>query len=435
LTSAAAGAKATVIPFVEEASPLGWTTGYGQYGGLNVWGYDEDHLDMRWSSLVNRIYGLNSAIGMCCLKLATGYPEPPPIVKVNGEVQPDHTLQGLLNRPNPLMSHAELMTFSIIYRVVGGNVYLHKVRNSLGGVVELWPYHAGQMWPVPSRYNWIEEYEYDAGKGEKKRVPASEIIHLKWPLPDLRSPWLGLSPLELIAREVMTDTEATRFVKALLKNDARPSGVVTLPPGASMSPSKADQLRDKWEKQHGGENRGGIVILEQGAGYERVSMNPEELAFDALRRVPEARIAGNLGVPPIVAGLSVGLERSTFANYGEARRQMTEETFVPMWRSDAVELTQALSTEYEGDPVVAYDTGRVAALQENENEKWARGAVAFDKGGITLDEYRQVMGFVPFDQVMAGDQRGLLLSHELRPPMSRIVDVTPERQRLMDQGE
>lgn len=423
--------KKSDIPFISEEVDRGWVDSYGY---LNSW-TPVQWMDTSWASLVSQIYQVNAAVFQCISTLAFGYNEPPPIVKINGEVSPDHELQLLLDRPNPLMSHAELMQMTIVYRAIGGNCYLKKIRNSMGQVIELWPYHAGQMWPVPSRFNWVEEYEYDAGRGQKKRIKASEIIHLKWPAVDLRAPWQALSPLVVIARECMTDSEATRFLYALLKNDAVPRGVVTLPEGTAMSPSKADKLRKNFHDEHGGEKAGGIVILEQGAGYTRVSLDPSELAFDAMRRVPEARIAGAFRVPPIVAGLNVGLDKATYANYETAVVQMTRGTFVPLWRSDAVEYTQALAAEYPDAPVVAYNTSLVAALQENTNEKHKRAGDAFDKNIALLDESRAMIDLPPIDQVISGDVRGKFFRYELAPPklmQPTITDVTPKPLQITD---
>jgi HK97 family phage portal protein len=394
--------------------------------------------DISYSRMAREGYRANSAVNNVIQRLAIGYSEPPPLVMIRDEPRDTHPLQKLLNRPNPVMSHAELMTILLYYRAIGGNAYLHKVRggNSRGPVVELWPYHAGQMTPIPSRDSWVAEYEYDIGDGEKARVPASEVIHLKWPLVDLERPWLALAPLVGVAREVDSDTEMTRYLLALLMSDAAPRGIIRLPEGAAMSPTKAAQLRAEWELRHGGLNRGRVSILEQGANYERVSLNMQELAWEALRRIPESRIAGAFGVPPILAQLWVGMERSTYANYQEARQQLTEDTYVSMWRYDGQELTQALGSEYGDSPVVTYDTGKVAALSENEDAKVGRGVQLFAGNIATKNEVRTLLGF---DEVATGDVFADGSTPEALPepePVQPIIDVLPlEPPQLTDDAD
>lgn len=388
------GIKAAEIPltrgYISEWSPTSWA-------------------DPNWDNVITQGVQANSAVFQCMSTLAFGFPEPPPVVMNNGDPDPKHALQRLLTRPNPVMSHAEMMVYTMIYRAAGGNCYLHKIRNNVGMVVELWPYNIAQMWPVPSRFGWVEKYGYYDKDQQVRTVDVSEVIHLKWPFADLANPMVAMSPLMAVFREVNTDTEATRYLYALLKNDAVMRGVITLPEGIAIPGSKAEMLKAQFNMRHGGDNRGGVAILEQGATYQRVSLNLQELAFEALRRVPESRIAGAFRVPAILAGLYVGLEKATYANYREARSQLTEDTFVPLWRSDAVELTQALAPEFDSNPdrlVITYDTGKVAALQENEDSKYTRVVAGYDAGLLMKNEARAIIGLPPVKDLKRDDPEG-----------------------------
>lgn len=388
--------------------------------------------DLSFERMGSEGYKKNAAVYQCIQRLALGYSEPPPIVKnLKGEPQPTSPLQRLLNRPNPMMTHGELQNYIIHYKALGGQCYAHIVRNRLGMPVELWPYHAGQIRPVPGRTTWVDGYEYDRGDGEKVRIPVEDIIHFKWPSVDPFQPWVALAPLTAVAREVDSDSEMTRYLYALLVNDAAPRGVVTLPTGTTLSPTQATRLRDQFHLQHGGDNRGGVVILEQGATFSRTSLNMQELAFDALRRVPEARIAGAFGVPAILAGLYVGLEKATYANFKEAREQLTQDTYVPLWKADAQELTLALGDDAL---VVEYDLQRVAALQEDETEKYTRAVQLFDAGVTTKNEVRIYLGFPRVKDLVRDDPDGDVFKTDTAAPTPQqpIIDVTPVPPVLTD---
>lgn len=394
-----------------------------------------------WDNITTQGVEACSAVFQCMSTLAFGYPEPPPQVLKDGEPDPKSQLQKLLDRPNPVMSHSELMVYTMIYRAAGGNCYLHKIRNPLGVPIQLWPYNVAQMWPIPSSSDWVEEYGYYDKSGAIKKVPAKDVIHLKWPFVDLGNPVKAYSPLMAVFREVNTDVEATRMLYALLLNDAVMRGIITLPEGVTPPNSKIAAWKQEFAMRYGGDNRGGVAVLEQGATYQRVSLNMQELAFESIRRIPESRIAGAFRTPAILAGLYVGLEKATYANYKEARAQLTEDTFVPMWRSDGVELTQALAADFDSNPdryTIQYDLSQVAALQENQTEKVTRSVEAFGANGVTLDEFRQWLGLLPVDQVIPGDTRGTLFSYELpgastiAPPQPTIVDVTPQPPQLTD---
>lgn len=361
----------------------------------------------RWQQVVwpsvsfNRLavegYRQNSAVFQCVSALVFGYQQPRPVVVRDGEPVDRHPLQALLNRPNALMSWQELACFIATYKAIGGQCYLHKIRNRAGQVLELWPYHAGQLAPIPGPLSWIEAYEYDDGAGNKLRVDRDDVVHLKWPAIDLEHPWLALAPLMAVAREVDTDSEATRYIYALLKNDATPQTIINVK--ATMTDIAFEHFQQTWMQRHGGDNRGGIGLLEGDASVHRVSLNLQEMAFDALRRVPEARIAGAFKVPPEYVGLNVGLEHSTYSNKQEARRGFIEDTIMQLTTLDAGELTADLAAEFPGNVQIDYDYSKVVGLQENENDKYTRALTAWKEGVVTRNEARKLINLPPVEDL------------------------------------
>lgn len=354
-------------------------------------------LEPTWGRLVADGYKKNAAFLACVGTLSFGFPEPPLLVKdKDDEPLYNHPLMQLMMRPNPRMGEATLMATTMTYLSIGGNAYWHKVRNGAGQVVEVWPYHGGQMIPVGGGSAWVDHYDFDNGSGEFQRVPVDDVIHFQWPLRDPDQPWMAIPPLIAAAREVDTDNEATRYLYALLKNDAVPRTVVTTPPDRDLTDDEYKRFKAQWREKYGGDNRGEVALLEGGATVTRLSLNLEELAFEALHRIPEARIASVMRVPPILAGLNVGLERSTFSNYGEARKSFVQDTLSPLWRIFESEITANLLPEYGDDSGrVVYDRSEVQALQEDETQRWTRVTSAHEKGVLGWKETRAALGYDP----------------------------------------
>jgi HK97 family phage portal protein len=390
--------------------------------------------EISWARLRNEGYNTNAVVGACLRALAFKFPEPQPLVKTadrNGNLErvaPTHPLQRLLTRPNRIMSHNELAVFQIIYMAVGGQCYLHKVRSGAGRVVELWPYHAGHISPVPSATDWVSEYEYDVGDGRKSRIPANDIVHLKWPMPDLAQPWMSLPPLRQVAREVDADSEMTRMIYALLRNDATPWTIINVK--TELSETAWERFKTQWYARHGGDAKGGISVLEGDATIERLALNLQELDISALRRIPEARICAAFGVPPAVVGMYVGLEKMTYSNAEEARKMFTQDTLVPLWNIVAGELEQDLGPEFGDGLVVEYDTSRVAALQEDENGKYTRNIEAWKEGVITHNEVRGALGFAPVEDLGTGP--GDVFATSPAPVAQPPIDVQPIPPRLLE---
>jgi phage portal protein BeeE len=91
-------------------------------------------------------------------------------------------------------------------------------------------------------------------------------------------------------------------------------------------------IRARIRAQYGGMSHwGDVMILDADAEYQRLGLSMQELGFEGLDARNEARICSVLKVPPILVGAKVGLDRSTFANYGEARKSFWEDTMVPLY--------------------------------------------------------------------------------------------------------
>lgn len=360
-------------------------------------------------SLVNEGYTKNAAFFACVSALSFGAGEAPLAMYAGEKKLERHPTLKLLKKPNALMSQAEFQTIILTYMAIGGNAYGHKVRNGGGRVVEIWPYHAGQFSPVPGGGGWISHYTYDDGSGTLQRVEAADVLHWKWPSVDPAQPWMAMPPLRAAASEVDADNEASRYLRALLQNDAVPRTIISQSTTRFMNDDEVRRAKAQFADRYGGDNRGGVLILEAGATVNRLSLNLEEMAFEAMHNIPEARIASVMRVPPIIAGLNVGLNRSTFSNYEEARKTFTQDTRVPLWNIIAGEIDADPDLNPDSELTVRHDLSRVAALQEDENNKWTRVISGFN-AGLMSEEAAQGLLNLPLYQM---------------PALPTVRDVTP----------
>jgi HK97 family phage portal protein len=356
-------------------------------------------LEPTFRRLMDEGYRANGAVFACMSVLAFSFPEPE--MRIYEKTHTGHVpLEGhpagtLLAKPNPQMSGAELWLYAILYMSGGGNCYIYKVRSKAGQVVELWPLNDAQIAVAPGKDKLVDHYEFfNAETGKMQPIDATDIIHLKWPAIDPIKPWKALAPLLAVARETDTDNEATNYLYSLLKNDAVPRIALNLPPGPPLSKDDKDELRDQWYAKQGGARRGGAALIPPGITIEKVALDMAEMAFEALRRVPEARIAAAFRVPAALAGLNVGLEQMTYSNLDGLQTFFTERTLVPLWRSVADEVTADLVREFDEDEsvIAAFDTSQVIALAKNVDAKWTRANMGVMSGWITVNEGRAQVG-------------------------------------------
>ncbi len=379
----------------------------------------------------------NGAVLACVEQLVFSFPEPKLKIwqEADAGLQPllNHPAYKLLLRPNPQMGMAELLCYTILYESIGGNCYWYKVRSQARRVVELWPLNDSQITPVAGGETLISHYEWETGEGQPRIIPAADIVHFKW-MPDPLQPWRGLAPLMAVARDVDTDNAAARYVFTLLKNDAIPRVVIIAAQNARPPEgSDRDRFNVQWQEKYGGDNRGAFPMwLGNTADVKTLSLNLEQLAFDALRRVPEARIAGAFRVPPVLAGLNVGLEMMTYSNLEGSRRHMAEATLTPLWRAVADEVATDLLPEF-GDVdglTAAFDLSTVAVLQENQAalRTWVVDAVT--KSVITRNEGRAKLGLPPDvggDVYLQAPLVTLVPAQLAAPTKAKALPLPPER--------
>lgn len=339
----------------------------------NLWNKTNNFQSANYQRLGREGYKANSAVFGCITAYCFSFPEPPLIVvDENNSPLPDHRAQAILQKPNDDMDEFEFKMRCIFYACLGGACYVHIGRSQLGAQ-QLFPYPVSQLSPVPSEDHLIHHYRFtlQGDRSQDRDIPADEIIRLNWPAIDPDKPWLPLSPLMGIAREIDTDTEMTRYIYALIKNDAIPSTLFSIPkPDKDEEPlTEPELLRIKAAivEGYGGDSRGGPMVAEGGVRAMRLSNNLKELASDALRKVSEDRITTAYRIPAVVAGLTSGDAQATYANVAGFRKQWTEETLSSLWAIWAGALTRGIIEPTDTAKII-FDTSKVKALQESENE-------------------------------------------------------------------
>lgn len=348
----------------------------------------------------------NSAAFACLTAICTAYSEAMPQVykaAAPGDYTPqlDSPLQQLLDIPNPHIDPNTLWWWVQWAKHVDGNAYLRKLRAGdpeNGNVVQLWPISPARCVPVTEKNStdFISYYDYEYAPGKKERIAPRNIIHFRLGLDD-NDFRLGLSPLKRAVREVSSDNEATAFADALLKNFAVPGLVVMPDKDSNLTEETAVLMKERIAATFGSDSRGRVGVLTAGAKMEQFGFSPEQMDLKGLHRLPEERIAAVLRVPPMIAGLGAGLERSTYSNYKEAREMFTEQTILPLYASDSGVLNMQLVPDFRTDRsvFVAFDTSQLRALQEDVDAKFARYDLAVRGRWITPNEARAAIGLPP----------------------------------------
>lgn len=348
------------------------------------------------SKYISEGYRNNSLVYRCVTLLANSASQPVMMgvretPEGDTELPPADPLTALLDRPSTEHgSQTGFIAEIVVYLMLLGEAPLYKVPgDTTGRTVELQLLKPSRVEVKRETKGKVYLYRFDPAQPAKK-LENDQLIFLR--LRDPSNKDRGLPPLAAAARETDTDNETTNYRKAFFNNAAIPPGILTTEQPAS--PEQLEGWAAKWAERTGGENRGRTPALAGGLTYQKIGATPGELAFPELTGLSESRICMAFGVPPMLVGAKVGLDRSTYNNYQNARTTFWEDTVAPLVTLLEDELTAGLTVQGDGRKVI-FDTSDVPALQEDADKKAERAGKALSRGAATVNDYRDALDLEP----------------------------------------
>lgn len=258
------------------------------------------------------------------------------------------------------------------------------------------------------------------GSGEEP-VPflPDEVAHFA-PKPDPLATYRGMSWMTPIVRDSRNDDLMTEHKRRFFEHAATPNMVVTL--AREVSPEAFEKFVAKMDASHRGvENAYKTLYLGGGADVTVVGNSFEQMSFSQVQGAGETRIAAAAGVPPVIVGLSEGLQAATYSNYAQARRRFADGTIHPLWQNVAGSFARLVTPQGVGGSGAVrlwYDPRDVPFLREDRRD-------AAEIQGRQAATIRQLVdaGFEPESVVAAVEAEDFtLLRHvglysvQLQPP-------------------
>ena len=272
----------------------------------------------------------------------------------------------------------------------------------------------------------VEGYAYSPGgygRGEMKLYLADEVCHWS-PIPDPEAMYRGMSWITPVVRELQADGAATDHKNAFFKNGAKPGLVVSLKESVREEQFKKF-VRAMSESHNGADSAYKTLYLAGGAEVTVAGSDLRQLDFRATQGAGETRLCAAGGVPPIIVGLSEGLQAATYSNYASARRKFGDHWARPQWRSACAAL--ATITEVPDGAELWYDDRDISFLREDQKDA---AEIQSTRAG-TINTYITA-GFTAESAVAAvvnDDETQLvhsgMVSVQLQPPGGGVPEVDP----------
>ena len=354
--------------------------------------------------------------------LATSMAEAPLIVETraksaSGDLQwdavPDHPLRLALDYANEWYDESALWMGTMLSWVADGNAYWLKLRNKTGAVVGFIYVPHTQIEPKHDRDNadgskLVTHYWYTPpGSGAGQAIERSEVVHFRNGIHPER-PWLGLSPVASVLRQICGDNDVATYTAALMRNMGV-TGTIFIPKEdieiGVAGPEQQQQFKQTFQREMTGEGAGGCLIAPFPMSITNPGKTPQDLMVDKVDAQFAADICAAMGFDPMA--LNLPSQSKTYSNYEEAKRAAYTSVVMPTKRILGQQLTkQCLMPDFQDRASrVGWDYSQVRALEDDKTALWGRVSDAYAKGVIKRAVALSQLGldFAPEDEVYIQD--------------------------------
>jgi HK97 family phage portal protein len=182
-------------------------------------------------------------------------------------------------------------------------------------------------------------YQFMNAGVEAQRMVGYDVIHIAGPSSD---GMLG-EPLIYLCREVIAiEIDANEYVSSFFRNSGRPGGYIEHP--TTLSDESYKRLKESWQDVYGGSsNAWKTALLEGGAKFVKMAVDPEEAQLIEIRRFCREQICSVFSVPPLLVG---GSDKPDGARTGENATTLFTQQGLSPWAARAEqEFNQKLFVE------------------------------------------------------------------------------------------
>ncbi|WP_082883500.1 phage portal protein [Caballeronia calidae] len=288
------------------------------------------------------------------------------LMKMDGEVWIESTsaaFSPVLRKPNRYQNHIQFIENWIMSKLTRGNAYVLKERDNRGIVIALYVLDPNRVRPLVTEDGAVY-YQLDLDTlaginpgdyGQQVVVPASEIIHDR--MNCLFHPLCGTSPLFACALAARQGLAILNNSAAFFENGAEPGGILVAP--GAISDETAKRLKDRWETNYGGANRGRIAVLGDNLKYEPLTMTAVDAQLIEQLKMTSEIVCSVFHVPGYMVGVGTAptynnIEALSQNYYSQCLQSLIESFELCM--DEGLALPDVYRTELDLDGLLRMDT-------------------------------------------------------------------------------
>lgn len=317
----------------------------------------------------------------------------------------------VLRKPNGYQTAQQFREAWQLSKLIQGNTYVLKRRDSRGVVIELYVLDPARVMPLVSERGEVYYQLYGDPLNtlpndyprENLVVPASEIIHDR--AATLHHWLIGVPPLCAAYWPAVKNLRILKSAAQFFGNNAKPGGILTAPAG--ISKEEAEAIKTFWATSYTGVNAGKVAVIgadmkftDLGSGSSADSQLVEQMQYSDKQICQAFRIPPYVvGVGDIPAGMKVDDVMNTY--YSLALQAPIEH--MESLLDEGLAVSAPLGIELDTEPLLRMDFEKRARVWGQLNKDGVatpnEGRLPFNlpplEGGDTV--YKQQQD-IPLDQ-------------------------------------
>jgi HK97 family phage portal protein len=223
------------------------------------------------------------------------------------------------------------------------------------------------------------------GTGQPRRYLEGEVLHLKDRSDD---GILGRSRISRAPEVLGTASALQEWSGSMWRNQGTPSGALKVP--GPLNQGQFDRLKAITRANLAGQhNARQIMILDNGAEWQSLSVSPEDAEVLASRRFSVEELCRVFQVPPPIVQ---DYTHNTFTNSQQAALWFAQFSLTPWVRKIEAEFTRSVFGSSSGYELEIDLSG---LMRGDYAARWAAYAVAVQNNILDVNEIREAEGYNP----------------------------------------
>jgi HK97 family phage portal protein len=207
----------------------------------------------------------------------------------------------VLRRPNHFQSRIQFFKSWMYSKLLHGNTYVLKDRDRREVVSRMYVLDPCRVRPLvapDSSVFYALKTDNLSGLPDEVVVPASEIIHDRTNF--FFHPLVGLSPVYACGLAALQGLKIQQNSVDFFANGSQPGGILSS--ALAIKQETAERIKQKWDNEFTGSNRGKVAVLGDGLSYQAMTESAHDSQLVEQWKLTAENIASAFHVPLFMVG-------------------------------------------------------------------------------------------------------------------------------------